>query len=90
MAIASLLDIDLKQVIEEIERACGIALPRRIIETALIPEEGILHIRFEEPEEAELGEPIHPLIHLFRDRKTGRITAVEIVDLNKLVSMRGR
>jgi hypothetical protein len=70
-------------VIEKVERLTGIRLPRRIIEVSLVPGENVLHIRFEEPEE---GEPIHPLVHLYRDRRTGRITAVEVIGLDELLA----
>ncbi|MEM4970837.1 MAG: hypothetical protein QXE01_06255 [Sulfolobales archaeon] len=62
-------------MIERMEELSKTSLPRRVIEESLIPEEGILHIRFREPEE---GEPIHLLIHLYRDKRAGEITAVEV------------
>jgi hypothetical protein len=36
------------------------------------------------PVKAELGEPLRHGIHLFTDRDTEEITAVEIVDLERL------
>jgi hypothetical protein len=41
-------------------------------------------IRFKEPKEAELGEPLHPKIHLYRDRDTEEITALEIINPGEL------
>jgi hypothetical protein len=87
MVIASLLELNMKQLIKKVEKIINISLPRKVIEASLIPEERILYIRFEEPNEGEEGEPIHPLIHLFRDRRTGRITAIEIIDLDKLLKI---
>jgi hypothetical protein len=37
-------------------------------------------LRFREPKELELGEPLHPKIHLYRDKDTGEVTAIEIID----------
>jgi hypothetical protein len=45
-----------------------------------VPGEGVLHLRFREPRGLELGEPLHPKIHLYRDRDTGEVTAIEIID----------
>jgi hypothetical protein len=52
-----------------------------VIEVSLVPGEDILHVRFKEPSEAEFGEPVHPLIHLFRDAKTEDITAIEVIEV---------
>jgi hypothetical protein len=55
-----------------------------VIETSIVPGEGVLHMRFREPREAELGEPLHPRIHLYRDKDTGEITAVEVISPEEL------
>ena len=89
MAATSLLDVDMRRVLEVVEELGGVSLPRRVIEASLLPDEGVLHVRFEEPRGAELGEPIHPLIHIFRDAETGRITAIEIIDLDEVVRLAG-
>ena len=69
MAITSLLDIDLRSIIEGIERACKIVLPRRVTEAYLDPKAEILHIRFSEPRRMECGEPLplKTLTTIFRD-----------------------
>ena len=89
MAAASLLDVDVRRVLEVVEELGAVSLPRRVIEAVLLPDEGVLHVRFEEPRGAELGEPIHPLIYVFRDAETGRITAIEIIDLDEIVRLAG-
>ena len=40
----------------------------------------MLCVRFKRPTKAELGEPIKPGIHLFTDKDTDEITAIEIID----------
>jgi len=55
-----------------------------IIEISIVPTEDVLHIRFKEPKEAELGEPLHPKIHLYRDKDTEEITALEIINPGEL------
>ncbi len=87
MAITSLLDIDLRSLIEGIERACGIVLPRKIVEAYLDPDAGVLHIRFSEPKRVESGEPLplKELVTLFRDEDTNEITAIEILKPEELL-----
>ncbi len=86
MVVTSLLDIDLEQILRYVEKVCGIKLPRRVIEVSLVEKYSILHVRFKKPKEYELGEPIHPLIHLFRDSETEEITALEIIDINAILT----
>ncbi len=50
----------------------------------------MLHIRFGEPRSYELGEPIHPLIRLYRDSETNEVTALEIIDIDALLTELGR
>jgi len=57
-----------------------VKLPEEVIEASIVPGEGVLHLRFREPKELELGEPLHPKIHLYRDKDTGEVTAIEIID----------
>jgi hypothetical protein len=59
-------------------------LPEKILEISLLPEDGIFYIRFKETLEKEIGEPVHPLIHIFKDEK-GYISALEIINLNKIM-----
>lgn len=88
MAITSLLDIDLRSIIEGIERTCKIILPRRIIEAYLDPRAEILHIRFSEPRRMESGEPLplKTLTTLFRDEDTNEVTAIEILKPEELLN----
>jgi hypothetical protein len=81
---ASLLDLNLKQILSKMETLTGVKLPSEVIETSIVPGEGVLHMRFREPREAELGEPLHPRIHLYRDKDTGEITAVEVINPEEL------
>ncbi|RLE57223.1 MAG: hypothetical protein DRJ40_02605 [Thermoprotei archaeon] len=78
MAVDPLLKVDIKSLLRYIERICDITLPEKVAEISLVPEYSILHIRFREPTKYELGEPIHPLIHLYRDSETKEITAVDV------------
>jgi hypothetical protein len=63
-----------------VEALTGVKLPEEVIEASIVPGEGVLHLRFREPKELELGEPLHPKIHLYRDKDTGEVTAIEIID----------
>ncbi|MGC8935714.1 MAG: hypothetical protein ACP5LN_11190, partial [Thermoproteota archaeon] len=71
MGATSLLDLNVKQILSKTEELVGLKLPKEVIEASVIPGEGVLHVRFKEPKEAELGEPLHPRIHLYRDKDTG-------------------
>ncbi|MGC8578243.1 MAG: hypothetical protein ACP5M7_09680 [Thermoproteota archaeon] len=84
MGATSLLDLNVKQILSKTEELVGLKLPKEVIEASIVPREGVLHVRFKEPKEAELGEPLHPRIHLYRDKDTGEITALEIIDPEKL------
>jgi hypothetical protein len=61
-------------------------LPKDVTEISLEPDLNLLHIRFRKPVKAELGEPLHPKIHLFRERETGEIVAVDILDPEEMLS----
>lgn len=63
-----------------VEALTGVKLPEEVIEASIVPGGGVLHLRFREPKELELGEPLHPKIHLYRDKDTGEVTAIEIID----------
>ena len=84
MYLKTLLKLDAEEVIRRIEEILNIKLPEKILEISLLPENGILYIKFKETLEKEIGEPVHPLIHIFKDEK-GYITALEIIDLNKIM-----
>jgi hypothetical protein len=71
-------------ILEKVERLTRLKLPRDVIEVSLEPKLKLLCIRFKKPAEVELAEPIRPGIHLFTDKDTEEITALEIIDLEKL------
>jgi len=87
MGTTSLLGLNIKRILSNVETLTGIRLPTEVIEVSLVLGEDILHVRFKEPSEAELGEPVHPLIHLFRDAKTEDVTAIEVVEVMKLETL---
>jgi hypothetical protein len=76
--------LDLKRVLSRVEALTGVKLPGEVIEASIVPGEGVLHLRFREPRGLELGEPLHPKIHLYRDKDTGEVTAIEIIDPEEL------
>ncbi len=84
MVTTSLLDIDMDKVLGKVEQIAHIRLPRDVIEVSLEPKLKMLCIRFKKPVGLELGEPVSPGIHLFTDKDTEEITAIEIVNLEKL------
>lgn len=84
MVTASLLELDITGLLVKVEKLTGVKFSRDIIEVSLEPKLKMLCIRFKKPGKAELGEPLYPGIHLYTDKDTREITAVEIVDLDKL------
>ncbi len=86
MVETSLLELDLRRVLRRVEELSGVRLPEAVLEASLEPELGILCVRFRRPEGGELGEPVHPGIHLFRDPKTGEITALEVLEPSRLLN----
>jgi len=84
MVTTSLLKLNVDELLGKVERLTGAKFSRDVIEVSLEPKLNMVCIRFKKPSKAELGEALHPGIHLFTDRDTREITAVEIVDLEKL------
>jgi hypothetical protein len=84
----SLLEFDVEGTLKKVERLTGVEFPRDVIEVSLEPELKMLCVRFKKPSKAEFGEPLSHGKHLFIDRDTDEITAVEIVDSEKLMSER--
>ena len=84
MVATSLLELDVNEILRKVEKLASINLPRDVIEVSLEPQLNVLCITFKKPSKAELGEPLRHGIHLFTDKDTDEITAVEIVDLEKL------
>jgi len=88
--VETLLAIDLARLLEVLEKRIGVELPRKVVEVSLTG--GVLHVRFEYPETTE--SDVEPLptatpAYLFRDEKTGRITALEILDADGLLAELG-
>jgi hypothetical protein len=81
----SLLDLDVKRILLRVEALTGIKLPVEVIELSIVPGEDVLHVRFREPMKLEIGEPLHPKIHLYRDRDSGEITAIEIINPDEIL-----
>jgi hypothetical protein len=91
VGIASLLDLDLKKIIDSIENRCGIKLPREVIEVYLDREQDLLFIRFREPKSLEVGEPLSTkaVVTIFTDEGSGEVTAIEVIGLEDLMNELG-
>ena len=87
IGVRSLLEIDLEKLLLSIESRCGIKLPRRVIETYLDVEHDMLFIRFNEPRNTEVGEPLEmkAITTLFTEEGTNEITALEIIGISELL-----
>lgn len=83
MVATSLLKLNIGGLLERAGELTDIEWPGEVIEVGLEPKLNLLCIRFRRPVAAELGEPVHPKIHVFRDRDTGETTAVELMDPNE-------
>ncbi|MEM2972478.1 MAG: hypothetical protein QW270_08710 [Candidatus Bathyarchaeia archaeon] len=84
MVATSLLELEIREVLARVEKLTDVKLPRSIIEISLEPELKMLCIRFKKPKKAEFGEPLCPGVHVFSDKDTKEITAIEITDLDRL------
>ena len=84
MVTTSLLELDVEDVLRKAERITSLEFPRDVIEVSLEPSLKMLCIRFKKPSKAEFGAPLRHGIHLFTDKDTDEITAVEIIDWEKL------
>ncbi|MCC5998656.1 MAG: hypothetical protein LM573_06220 [Thermofilum sp.] len=87
MVITSLLDLDLRKILDLIERKYSIKLPKKVIEVYLNDTHDLLFVRFKEPQGIETGEslPTRAIATIFIEEKTGEITALEIVGLSDLL-----
>jgi len=54
------------------------------VEVTLEPSLNMLCVRFKKPVGGELGEPAYPRIHLFKDKCTDEITAIELSNMDEL------
>jgi uncharacterized protein YuzE len=91
VGIASLLDLDLKKIVDGIESRCGIKLPREVIEVYFDREQDLLFIRFREPKSIEVGEPLSTkaVVTIFTDEESGEVTAIEVIGLEDLMNELG-
>jgi len=87
MVVESLLQIDLRVLIDSLERKTGVKLPRKVIEVYLDDERDLLFIRFKEPKKVEVGEPLstEAVATLFTDEDTNEVTALEIIEVSELL-----
>jgi len=84
MARRSVTKLNIGELLVKVEKLTRVRFPRDIIEVSLEPKLNMLCIRFKKPSKAEFGDPLRPGIHLYTDKDTEEITAVEIVDLDRL------
>jgi len=84
MATTSLLELNIDELLVRVEKLTGVKFSREIIEVSLEPKLKMLCIRFKKPSKAEFGEPIYPGIHLYTDKDTKEITAVEMINLDNI------
>jgi hypothetical protein len=87
IGVGSLLEIDLEKLLLSIERKSSLKLPRRVIEAYLDVDNDMLFIRFKEPSNAEVGEPLETkaIATLFTEEGTNEITALEIIGISELL-----
>jgi RNase adaptor protein for sRNA GlmZ degradation len=87
MDVRSLLEIDLKKLLSNIEEKFGMKLPRRVIEVYLDAKHDMLFIRFKETSKTEVGEPLQTkaIVTLFSDEESNEITALEIIRISELL-----
>jgi hypothetical protein len=85
VATSSLLKLDVDGLLGKVEHLTGIKLPREVVEITLEPSLNTLCVRFKKPTVGELGEPAYPRIHLFREKRTDEITAVELVEMDEFL-----
>ncbi|MEM3407751.1 MAG: hypothetical protein QW806_07120 [Nitrososphaerota archaeon] len=64
MVATSILKLDLKQIINKVSEVTKLKMPEEVIEVSLEQKTSLLCIRFRKTKEAELGEAIHPQIHI--------------------------
>jgi len=84
MVTASLIELDINKLLVKLEKLTHVKFPRDVIEVSLEPKLNLLCIRFRKPIKAEFGEPLRQGVHVYTDKDTKEIAAVEIIDLDKL------
>jgi hypothetical protein len=65
------------------ELLAGTKFPREVVEVTLEPKLNTLCVRFRKASDGEFGEPAHPQVHLFKDKATNELTAVELLEIDK-------
>jgi hypothetical protein len=87
IGVESLLEIDLEKLLLNIGSRCNIKLPRKVIEAYLDVDHDMLFIRFKEPGNTEVGEPLKmkAIATLFIEEETNEITALEIIGISELL-----
>ena len=87
VGLESLLQVDLRRLLERIGEARGAKLPEKVVEAYLDAERDLLFVRFKEPEGAEVAEPLptETPAFLFADERTGEVTALEIIGASELL-----
>jgi hypothetical protein len=78
-------DREIKALLSAIEKSTGVRLPGNFIDISLA--DGVLHVRFTKPEEAEVDVedlPLRTSTFIFRDT-TGKVTALECIDYEGLL-----
>jgi hypothetical protein len=89
--LMKLLEERIKKLLRSIEERTGVKLPRDITEIYLNLAHDLLFIRFREPRGVEVGEPL-PLktpVTLFTEEDTGKVTALEVIGISKLLTELG-
>jgi hypothetical protein len=80
----SLLEIDVRSVLEKVEAKYGLKLPRKVIMIDFGEDIGDLYIRFKNVDHTE-GEPTPDgKIILHHEPKTNKIAAIEIINITTL------
>ena len=77
------MDVDLKAILEHVERKYRLRLPSRVIMADYDPREGDLYVRFREADLTE-GEPTSDGLVLLHYDRQKRLAAVEILDITAL------
>ena len=83
MKSKTLLDIDVRSVLEAVEAKYGVKLPRRVITIDYGEDVGDLFVRFRHAEHTE-GEATADGKAIIHYDKKGKIAAVEITDITTL------
>jgi hypothetical protein len=81
--VKTLLDIDVRKVLESVEQRYGLKLPRKVVTVDYGDDVGDLFIRFKHVESME-GEPTKDGRVIIHYGGRGEIAAVEITDITAL------